>query len=49
MKSREKHLENVLNELTKKHEEVCIEHSLCKRELNLLKRECEDVHNRIIN
>lgn len=49
MKSREKHLENILNELSKKHEEVCTEHSLCKQELNLLKKECEDLHNRIID
>ena len=49
MKSREKHLENILNELSKKYEEVCTEHSLCKQELNLLKKECEDLHNRIID
>lgn len=49
MKSREKHLENILNELSKKYEEVCAEHSLCKLELNLLKKECEDLHARIID
>jgi dihydroorotase len=49
VKDREEHLESILNELSYKYEQLCMEHVQCKQELLSIKTENDNLRSRIMD